>query len=66
LNKVSQLGLLHEQGVMLMKLPMAGEMNSTFNSLEAHLLAANEAVNIEDFQKAVAKLNVANIHINYQ
>jgi hypothetical protein len=28
-------------------------MNSTFNSLEAHLLAANEAVNMEDFQKAV-------------
>jgi hypothetical protein len=60
LNKVSQLRLLHEQGMMLMKLPMAGEMNSTFNSLEAHLLAANEAVNMEDFQKAVAELNVAN------
>jgi hypothetical protein len=66
LNMVSQLRLLHEQGMMLMKLPMAGEMNSTFNSLEAHLLAANEAVNMEDFQKAVAELNVANIHINYQ
>ena len=60
LNKVSQLRLLHEQGMMFMKLPMAGEMNSTFNSLEAHLLAANEAVNMEDFQKAVAELNVAN------
>src|SRR6266496_5187975 len=41
LNIVSQLRLLHEQGMMLMKLPMTGEMNSTFNSLEAHLLAAN-------------------------
>jgi hypothetical protein len=60
LNKVSQLRLLHEQGMMFMKLSMAGEMNSTFNSLEAHLLAANEAVNMEDFQKAVAELNVAN------
>jgi hypothetical protein len=60
LNTVSQLRLLHEQGMMLMKLPMAGEMNSTFNSLEAHLLAANEAVNMEDFQKAVAELKIAN------
>ena len=60
LNTVSQLRLLHEQGMMLMKFPMSGEMNSTFNSLEAHLLAANEAVNMEDFQKAVAELNIAN------
>jgi hypothetical protein len=63
LNKVSQLRLLHEQGMMFMKLPMAGEMNSTFNSLEAHLLAANEAVNMEDFQKAVAELNIANDYL---
>jgi hypothetical protein len=63
LNTVSQLRLLHEQGMMLMRLPMAGEMNSTFNSLEAHLLAANEAVNMEDFQKAVAELNVANDYL---
>jgi hypothetical protein len=63
LNKVSQLRLLHDQGMMLMKLPMAGEMNSTFNSLEAHLLAANEAVNMEDFQKAVDELNVANDYL---
>ena len=63
LNIVSQLRLLHEQGMMLMKLPMAGEMNSTFNSLEAHLLAANEAVNMEDFQKAVAELNIANDYL---
>jgi hypothetical protein len=49
--------------MMLMKLPMAGEMNSTFNSLEAHLLAANEAVNMEDFQKAVAELNIANDYL---
>jgi hypothetical protein len=63
LNKVSQLRLLHEQGMMFMKLPMTGEMNSTFNSLEAHLLAANEAVNMEDFQKAVAELNVANDYL---
>jgi hypothetical protein len=46
LNTVSRLRLLHEQGMMLMKLPMAGEVNSTFNSLKAHLLAANEAVNM--------------------
>jgi len=63
LNTVSQLRLLHEQGMMLMKLPMTGEMNSTFNSLEAHLLAANEAVNMEDFQKAVAELNIANDYL---
>ena len=63
LNTVSQLRLLHEQGMMLMRLPMAGEMNSTFNSLEAHLLAANEAVNMEDFQKAVAELNIANDYL---
>jgi hypothetical protein len=63
LNMVSQLRLLHEQGMMLMKLPMTGEMNSTFNSLEAHLLAANEAVNMEDFQKAVAELNIANDYL---
>ena len=63
LNTVSQLRLLHEQGMMLMKLPMTGEMNSTFNSLEAHLLAANEAVNMEDFQKGVAELNIANDYL---
>jgi hypothetical protein len=63
LNMVSQLRLLHEQGMMLVKLPMTGEMNSTFNSLEAHLLAANEAVNMEDFQKAVAELNIANDYL---
>jgi hypothetical protein len=42
---------------------MAGEMNSTFNSVVAHLLAANEAVNMEDFQKAVSELNVANDYL---
>ena len=63
LNMLRQIRILHQEGMMVMKLPMAGEMNSTFNSLEAHLLAANEAVNMEDFQKAVAELNIANDYL---
>jgi hypothetical protein len=38
LNMLRQLRILHQQGMMVMKLPMAGDMNSTFNSLESHLL----------------------------
>ena len=35
-----QLKLLHQQGMMTMKLPITRDLNSTFNSAEAHLLAA--------------------------
>jgi hypothetical protein len=60
LSIAAQLRIRHHQGMMEMKLPMAGELNSTFNSLEAHLLAANEAVNANYTQKAISELNMAN------
>jgi hypothetical protein len=60
LGIAGQLRIQHQQGMMEMKLPMRGEMNSTFNSLEAHLLAANEAVNAGYTQKALSELNMAN------
>jgi hypothetical protein len=60
LNIVGQLRLQHNQGMMEMKLPMKGQLNSTFNSLESHLLAANEAVNANYTQKAISELNMAN------
>jgi hypothetical protein len=60
LSIAGQLRIQHQQGMMEMKLPMRGEMNSTFNSLEAHLLAANEAVNAGYTQKALSELNMAN------
>jgi hypothetical protein len=59
LNMAGQLKIQHQQGMMEMKLPMSGEMNSTFNSLEAHLLDANEAVNAGYTQKALSDLNIA-------
>jgi hypothetical protein len=59
LNMAGQLKIQHQQGMMEMKLPMRGEMNSTFNSLEAHLLDANEAVNAGYTQKALSDLNIA-------
>ena len=43
-----------------MKLPMAGEMNSTFNSLESLLLAADENINGDNIKGAVSELNLAN------
>jgi hypothetical protein len=60
LSIVGQLRLQHNQGMMEMKLPMKGELNSTFNSLESHLLAANEAVNANYTQKATSEVNMAN------
>lgn len=60
LSMAGQLKIQHQQGMMEMKLPMKGEMNSTFNSLEAHLLGANEAANAGYTQKALSDLNIAN------
>ena len=60
LSIAGQLRIQHQQGMTEMKLPMRGEMNSTFNSFEAHLLAANEAINAGYTQKALSELNLAN------
>jgi hypothetical protein len=60
LNMLRQLRLLHQNGMMAMKIPMAGEMNSTFNSLESHLLAADENINGYNIRKAISELNLAN------
>ncbi len=60
LNLLRQLRILHQQGMMIMKLPMAGEMNSTFNSLESHLLAADEKINGYNTKGAIYELNLAN------
>ena len=60
LNVLRQLRLLHQQGMMIMKLPMAGELNSTFNSLESHLLTADENINGYNIQGAISELNLAN------
>jgi hypothetical protein len=60
LNALGQLRLLHQQGMMIMKLPMAGELNSTFNSLESHLLAADENINGYNIPGAISELNRAN------
>jgi hypothetical protein len=46
--------------MMVMNLPMAGEMNSTFNSLESHLLAADENINGYNVRGAISELNLAN------
>ena len=60
LNMLRQIRILHQQGMMVMKLPMAGEMNSTFNSLESHLLAADENINGYNIKGAISELNLAN------
>ena len=60
LNVVRQLRLLHEQGMMIMRLPMTGELNSTFNSLESHLLTADEDINGYNIQGAISALDLAN------
>jgi hypothetical protein len=60
LNMLRQLRILHQQGMMVMKLPMAGEMNSTFNSLESHLLVADENINGYNIRGAISELNLAN------
>jgi hypothetical protein len=53
LNMLRQIRILHQQGMMVMQLPMAGEMNSTFNSLESHLLAADENINGYNLSAAI-------------
>lgn len=60
LNMLRQLRILHQQGMMIMKLPMTGEMNSTFNSLESHLLAADEKINGYNIKGAIYELSLAN------
>jgi hypothetical protein len=60
LNMLRQLRLLHQQGMMMMKIPMVGELNSTFNSLESHLLTADENINGYNIQGAISELNLAN------
>src|SRR5215472_7873528 len=60
LNVLRQLRLLHQQGMMIMKLPMAGELNSTFNSLESHLLWADENIDGYNIPGAILELNRAN------
>lgn len=60
LNVLRQLRLLHQQGMMIMKLPMAGELNSTFNLLESHLLTADEDINGYNIQGAISELDLAN------
>ncbi len=60
LNVLRQLRLLHQHGMMIMKLPMAGELNSTFNSLESHLLNADENINGYNIPGAISELTRAN------
>jgi hypothetical protein len=60
LNMLRQIRILHQQGMMVMQLPMAGEMNSTFNSLESHLLSADENINGYNLRGAISELNLAN------
>lgn len=54
-----QLKILHQQGMMMMGLPMTRDMNSTFYSVETHLLGAGEALNAYDPQKAISELDIA-------
>lgn len=54
-----QLKILHQQGMMTMGLPMTRDMNSTFYSVETHLLGAGEALNAYDPQKAISELDIA-------
>jgi hypothetical protein len=54
-----QIKILHQQGMMTMRLPMTRDMNSTFYSAETHLLAAGEALNAYDPQRAISELDIA-------
>jgi hypothetical protein len=54
-----QLKILHQQGMMTMRLPMTRDLNSTFYSAETHLLAAGEALNAYDPQRAISELDIA-------
>jgi hypothetical protein len=51
--------ILHQQGMMMMRLSMTRDLNSTFNSAETHLLAAGEALNAHEPHKAISELNIA-------
>jgi hypothetical protein len=51
--------ILHEQGMMMMRLPMTRDLISTFNSAETHLLTAGEALNAHDPHRAISELNIA-------
>ena len=51
--------MLHEQGMMMMRLPMTRDLISTFNSAEMHLLTAGEALNAHDPHRAISELNIA-------
>ena len=57
---IRQLRLLHQQGMMIIKLPIAGELNPTFNSLESHLLTADKNINGYNIPGAISELNLAN------
>jgi hypothetical protein len=54
-----QLKILHQQGMMTMRLPMTRNLNSTFYSAETHLLGAGEALNAYDPQRAISELDIA-------
>jgi Skp family chaperone for outer membrane proteins len=54
-----QLKVLHEQGMMMMRLPMTRDVNSTFYSAETYLLAAGEALEAYDPQRAISDLDIA-------
>ena len=51
--------ILHQQGMMMMGLPLTRDLNSTFNSAGRHLLAAGEALNAHDPPRAISELNIA-------
>ena len=51
--------ILHQQGMMMMGLPLTRDLISTFNSSERHLLTADEALNAHDPRRAISELNIA-------
>ncbi|HXP49248.1 MAG TPA: hypothetical protein VN922_04800, partial [Bacteroidia bacterium] len=51
--------ILHQQGMMMMGLPLTRDLISTFNSSERHLLTAGEALNAHDPGRAISELNIA-------
>lgn len=51
--------ILHQQGMMMMGLPLARDLISTFNSSGRHLLTAGEALNAHDPRRAISELNIA-------
>jgi hypothetical protein len=51
--------ILHQQGMMMMGLPLTRDLISTFNSSWRHLLTAGEALNAHDPRRAISELNLA-------